>query len=328
MTTCLALLVAFVLALGDFSTSDRSDLFVDVPTSADLKPGAPVKVAGVPCGKVRDVSYHGGSEDDAVGRRVWVRVHLRLDPDKLVTIREDASFWITTQGVLGEKYVEIDPGTPEAPSLKAGAVVVGEPPLRLEIMAWKANRLLTAFAKVVEDNEDALAQILDETRKAAVVLRRTGERIDGILADNREDLDAAIDKLLEVETEARELLSSARVAMGDGTSLQRTVAHVEKVTRDLKTTLPPVVSEVRGALDRYSKLADTGTGAVDEARVAALAALEDAKKALSNVATLTDEIKRGRGSVGAFLSDEEVYDEIREMLRDLKRHPWKFIWKE
>jgi len=26
--------------------------------------------------------------------------------------------------------------------------------------------------------------------------------------------------------------------------------------------------------------------------------------------------------------DEEIYDDVQEMLRDLKHNPWKFFWRE
>jgi len=32
--------------------------------------------------------------------------------------------------------------------------------------------------------------------------------------------------------------------------------------------------------------------------------------------------------VGQMLSDEEIYDDLKELLRDIKQHPWKLIWEE
>ena len=26
--------------------------------------------------------------------------------------------------------------------------------------------------------------------------------------------------------------------------------------------------------------------------------------------------------------DEQIYDDVQEMVRDLKHNPWKFFWKE
>jgi len=39
-------------------------------------------------------------------------------------------------------------------------------------------------------------------------------------------------------------------------------------------------------------------------------------------------MRRGEGTVGALLADEEIYDDLKEMLRELKTHPWRFFWRE
>ena len=36
----------------------------------------------------------------------------------------------------------------------------------------------------------------------------------------------------------------------------------------------------------------------------------------------------GEGMIGALLNDREMYDDVWEMMKDFKRHPWKFLWKE
>jgi phospholipid/cholesterol/gamma-HCH transport system substrate-binding protein len=39
-------------------------------------------------------------------------------------------------------------------------------------------------------------------------------------------------------------------------------------------------------------------------------------------------VKTGKGTVGALVMDEAVYDDVQEMVRDLKHNPWKFLWRE
>jgi phospholipid/cholesterol/gamma-HCH transport system substrate-binding protein len=39
-------------------------------------------------------------------------------------------------------------------------------------------------------------------------------------------------------------------------------------------------------------------------------------------------VRKGNGTAGALLVREEIYADLREMIRDLKRNPWKFFWKE
>jgi phospholipid/cholesterol/gamma-HCH transport system substrate-binding protein len=224
VTVCVGLLAGFIVMLGDCSTAGRGDLFLDVDTTSDLKVGSPVKIAGVPAGKVDAIVYRGGEIDEATKRRVWVRVKLRVDSEKIPTIHDDSRFYITTQGVLGEKYVEIDPGSPEKPSLAPGAVRRGEPPLRLEIIAAQAGRLLESVTKLVGDNEGSLAAILNDTRDTVASLKSAAAKADTLISANEEKLTKIIDELLAAEADARTLLASANHAIGDGDELRRTIA--------------------------------------------------------------------------------------------------------
>lgn len=328
VTACLALLVAFVLALGDYTTSERADLFIDVPTSANLKAGAPIKIAGVSAGKVKGVEYMGGVFDEDVGRRVYVRVHLRVDRTMLPTIRRDADYYITTQGVLGEKYIEIDPGTIDHPSVAEGDVLLGEPPLRLELMAKNVSKLVESLSRLVQRNEDVLDQIVKDASESVKVLRRTAERIDKLLADNGDKVAEVIDEILVLEAKAGRLMDSAQVALGDGTEVRDTIKNVSSITAQVRGEVKPVVADARATLASYKELAETSQGAVTEAKVKALAILDRGEGMVTDMSTMLTDIREGDSSIAAFLRDKELYDDMREMMKDLKRHPWKFIWKE
>jgi phospholipid/cholesterol/gamma-HCH transport system substrate-binding protein len=39
-------------------------------------------------------------------------------------------------------------------------------------------------------------------------------------------------------------------------------------------------------------------------------------------------VKKGKGTVGAMLMDDALYDDLQTLVRDLKRNPWKFLWKD
>ena len=49
---------------------------------------------------------------------------------------------------------------------------------------------------------------------------------------------------------------------------------------------------------------------------------------MRDAAAITQGIGTGRGTIGQLIVDQEIYDDLKEMLRDLKRHPWKMLWKE
>ncbi len=342
VTVCLVLLGLFIWLLGDFGPSSGQDLFIDVESSASLKPGAPVKIAGVSAGRVTAIDYRGGAIDPKTNKPVLVRVHLSVDGDKLKSLNRDAQFYITTQGVLGEKYVEISPVPSAAPSLAAGDVVNGEPPLRLEMMALNANRVLRSLDRVLKKNEDKLSDIITETHSAVAnanetmkVIRRAVERVDGVVQTAEPKVSLALDEFLAVEQEVKSLASAARSVVGDGSELRETIGNVRSLTGQVKSAVKPVVGDVRAALARYSSLATAGKGFVvdakafvADAKTMAGTSLGKVDRILEDIQVLSGRLKDGQGTIGALLSDREMYDDIREMMKDLRRHPWKFIWKE
>ena len=49
---------------------------------------------------------------------------------------------------------------------------------------------------------------------------------------------------------------------------------------------------------------------------------------IDNVNGMVTDLRAGKGTAGALLAREDVYADLRELIRDLKRNPWKFFWKE
>jgi phospholipid/cholesterol/gamma-HCH transport system substrate-binding protein len=43
---------------------------------------------------------------------------------------------------------------------------------------------------------------------------------------------------------------------------------------------------------------------------------------------LSNDIKDGKGAAGVLLKDEKVGRDLRDMVEDLKEHPWKLLWKK
>src|SRR5437867_13327443 len=106
-----ALLAGFILALGNFSLRSGHRFFVDFDFSGNLQSGAPVKISGIKVGKVEEVRFLGGQLDPSTGRRVQVRVVAWVEDRVQSAVRKDAEFFVNTQGVLGEQYLEIQPGS-------------------------------------------------------------------------------------------------------------------------------------------------------------------------------------------------------------------------
>ena len=104
----LGLCVLFVGQIGDVF-SERYQLIALMESASGLRPGAPVQVAGRGVGQVERVEFitpeeRGGSE---VAVAVWLGVNVGVRDQ----IRRGSRARVRTQGLLGDRLIDIEPGS-------------------------------------------------------------------------------------------------------------------------------------------------------------------------------------------------------------------------
>jgi len=317
-----AILGAFFYILGDFSLGPGYHLYVDYEFSGNLRAGAPVKVAGIKVGRVVDVSLHGGELDERSGRRVQVRIKVWVQERVADVIREDAEFFVNTSGVLGEQYLEIVPGSRERPALAPDSIAIGVDPPRTDLIIARAYEFLDAVTPVLTENRALIADLLGDSARLV-------HELNLLLAENHD----AIGKLLvsadRLASEGADLLHSVRVGLGDPRILRTTLV-------DLDGAIVHADQAVVALTPRAIRLADEGlrlTGLLTDERVLhTVGGVDDlvvrAVRILDESMGLLVDVRAGKGTVGQLVARDELYADIREMVRDLKRNPWKLIWKE
>jgi phospholipid/cholesterol/gamma-HCH transport system substrate-binding protein len=99
--------------------------------------------------------------------------------------------------------------------------------------------------------------------------------------------------------------------------LRNTIANVETVSERAVTVaddISALTTDVRGEIDPV----------VTDVR----RAIEQVRTILADAEEIVRTIRRGEGTVGALLMDEQIFDDLKELIRDLKHNPWKFFWRE
>jgi phospholipid/cholesterol/gamma-HCH transport system substrate-binding protein len=319
------LLIGFVVALGNFSLRGGYRFFVDFDFSGSLQPGAPVKISGIKVGKVERVDFWGGRIDPQAKRRVQVRVAVWVDESAREAIRSDAEFFINTAGVLGEQYLEVQPGDFGKPPLSAGAVVRGVDPPRTDLIVARLYEFLDSITLLLRDDKDVIKNVLEGGAHLITTL-------DGVLKENRADIGHLMRDLDRFTVEASGLAASVRRGVGDGRKIASTLANVEALSRAVRSDVTPLLAKANHALDGVGKVGDLVEDS-DRAKIAA--ALDDMVRIANQVDHITADlqvvvasVRRGKGTAGALLVEPQIYDDLKELTRDLKRNPWKFFWKE
>jgi phospholipid/cholesterol/gamma-HCH transport system substrate-binding protein len=318
MVGAAALFAGFIFFLGNFSFRDGYTVYADYDFSGNVQAGAPVKVSGITVGRVEDVSFRGGQIDERTGRRVQVRVTLWIEDRARESIRGDAEFFINTAGVLGEQYVEIVPGRDwEGPALEEGSIVVGVNPPRTDLVVARLYELLDILTAVMHEDRDRIRTLIEHGADAV-------DQVDAILIENRTRVPALLDAVTELAVESKQVL--AKVDRGlEPEQVASTVRHADA----LLVTADKAIADVSREGLRVMSLAteqrvDRVIGVVDKAGKAA----DQAAELLDNVDGAVRDVRAGKGTLGALVAKPELYADLREMIRDLRKNPWKLLWKE
>jgi phospholipid/cholesterol/gamma-HCH transport system substrate-binding protein len=234
---------------------------------AGLDDKSAVRIAGVRIGKVDGISLR--PDGTAV-------VHLALDPG--VELREGATAMVRSLGLLGDKYVELQPGAPGAPRIAQGALLEGGSATGFDDITKMASdigkdlkELSSALAGSMggKQGEEKINRIVDNVGRLAEVLRELVEQ-------NRGNIDTTLTNLKEFSTQMRETLARMdRILDENRATFKSTVSNADQISEKLKTTA-------------------------------------------DNLNSITGKIDTGQGTIGKLLNDDETHKNLNDALSSVK----------
>lgn len=323
--SALALLAGLTFAMGGISFQPTYRVQVDFGNPGGLTPGAPVRLAGVQVGKITEIEFRGAAPEALAGGAL-VRVITEIEQRYQGAIKADSRWFVSAHGVLGEAFLAIEPGSAEQPVLQDGAVVRGISPPRLDLLLSETYELLHRTYLGITNHEDKLRETFDGLHQT---LTGTGQFFER----NATKLDAIADNLESLTQEANETLRAARQQYVDNPRIERILGRIEATTVALERDVPPLLRDARMLtqnLDRTAAVlgSDAQLQRYQQITRNTEEMTEEAQRALRDARRLIDDVRSGKGTVGMLLRDEAMYDDIQELLRDLKQHPWKMFWRE
>lgn len=189
----IALLVFFVFMIGKDKGLAQSKFQVAVlyKNVGGLMEGAPVRLAGVTVGNVARIDFL----DKALeGRRVQATLNVFGKYKK--QLQKSLSFAIKTEGILGEKLVEIDV-LAESPAMDLSRPVMGEEPLDVQDMAQVFAEAAQAFTDTTERlNQVDILGLTEVMGKSSESLLITSEGMNEIL-DELQEMTRKSNRLLD-----------------------------------------------------------------------------------------------------------------------------------
>jgi phospholipid/cholesterol/gamma-HCH transport system substrate-binding protein len=143
VTLGVALLLTTILILGGFKNlfTHKATYTSHLQSAEGLIPGAKVILAGVPVGVVEKIQFDKAQKN--------IEVILSVSKDATEWIHQGASFEISTQGVLGDKYVNLDGGKMEDPLLPPKSEILQRPSKDISQFLNKSDHLIVTLNGVL-----------------------------------------------------------------------------------------------------------------------------------------------------------------------------------
>ncbi|MEX2151907.1 MAG: MlaD family protein [Gemmatimonadaceae bacterium] len=295
------ILVATFYTLGRAANlfTKRYELIVFMPAANGLRPGGSVTLAGQLVGTVKEIEFLPVDFDTTRNLRIVANIDRALRNQ----IRADSEARLRTMGLLGDKVLDISPGTPRFPVLAEGDTIRVSTSLDYEAVLTKA-------AGAVDD-----VVVLTHDLRAITGGLARGQGTMGQLLTNR----AMYDQLTGALTRANTLFAGLQNPNGTfGRMLNDPALYVRltSAVASLDSTLMAVNSP-QGSLGRLVR---------DTTLYTSLVGIAQGADSLMHMMANQD------GLMGKLLTDQTLYDQLNKLttdlgaiLTDVRRDPRRYM---
>ncbi len=217
----LGILSYLVFRSGDFYMKPGYSVRFVFSFVQGIDKGTPVKLAGVTVGEVKEIHVLRNPKGETqVEVSAWIA--------QGVYIEDDAKAAVKTLGMLGDKYVEIIPGTPNNKMIGNGSTLLGKNPFAIEDFA-EGTRQLVGELQTVADNVNQV--VSDPEFKASV--KGTFVNADKTFGD----ADVVVKNFTQASADLKDAAASAKIVMGrlrDGEGTVGRLLKDEQIAKDLE----------------------------------------------------------------------------------------------
>jgi phospholipid/cholesterol/gamma-HCH transport system substrate-binding protein len=331
-TVTLGLLIFLMSGTGGLLTS-KIQLKSYFDNANGLREGAPVRLAGVDIGNVTNILV----VRDRTKQLTPVEVTMKVSTRYLFSLRKDSLTLLSTAGVLGETYIDIDSSQSKGPQAQDGDVLPSREVPDFSDMVRSGQgtlqnmdallKRLDRIVAFVESGQGSVGKLLyDPTLydrlngtvnefQGLVNQVAQGKGTLGKLFSNEElyqKANATVDKLNVVIDEINAGKGSAGKFLKDPTlydNANATIANAKKLTDDINAGKGPI-----------------GMLAKDEEFARKL------KDTMDKLAAISDRLEAGEGSAGKLLRDPSLYNnadqmlvETRTLVKNIRENPKKYL---
>lgn len=290
-----AILVYMTVQIGDFKLGAGSEytVWAEFDDVTGLKPDSPVEMAGIVIGKVVKIELAGDK----------ARVHMLLSDE--VKLPGDSRVVLRTQGMLGDRFLSVEAGTGQAPTLGDGERVT-----RVGASA-DLDSIMRKLGPVVDD-----IQAITATLRASIATTASQRNLTETLANIREITAALKVVVSDNQKSLTRIVTNLDAFTGDlakvsGSNRQAMSEIIQNFARASKHMERTMVA-LTGVLEKVN----TGKGTVG-ALVNERQTIDKLNATLTSLQQVMQKINEGHGSVGRLINDDTTVERLEETLTGL-----------
>lgn len=209
------LVTAFAYYLGILNPfSNAYTLNVMYNYAGGLEEGSPVRVMGIKVGKVQKIEF-APNQKTAQGEEVKLKVSIQVEKKAWESVRKDSKYFINLAGVIGEKFLEISPGSLTEPLLNDGDFVRGEDPPRIDQLISQSYGLAGKMIELVNKNEGSVSNMIDQLDKLTTNFNRTLALLDK--TSKNKDVSRLVDNAIQISDDLVYLTGQLRTKKSEET---------------------------------------------------------------------------------------------------------------
>jgi phospholipid/cholesterol/gamma-HCH transport system substrate-binding protein len=243
----LVLGVVFAWIVGVENPFKRSTQFyVTYNFAGGIEVGSPVRVSGIKVGQVEEVDFFLPPDPKKVAVQepgspafkeeeelTPVRLKISVLEKAAKGIKKDSRFYINLAGVIGERYIEVTPGSRDVPRVNSGETVAGVDPPRIDQLISQSFNLAGKIVDLVERNKGDVTRSIELLYKLSSNLNKTVVAIDESKLF-KTDISKLINNLIQITNDVRVVTDKAHSPEGEKTL---------KLLHDLLWRLEPLDKE-------------------------------------------------------------------------------------
>jgi phospholipid/cholesterol/gamma-HCH transport system substrate-binding protein len=276
---------------GGMKEEEGVTVFAYFRDASGLNRRSRVQIAGIAVGEIIDIGLEG------IKAKATIRIRRDLH------VRTDATLTKRSESLLGDYMLDLTPGTENFPDLKDGEEI------KRVLDAQGMEQLMGTLGAITADVQAVTGSLknvlggaqgqgsMEAIIKNLVELTATMQKM---IADSASKLDQILVNVAGVSGDVKALTGKESQSISN---IVNNMEAVSKDVRDVMASIKKVVGENEG---------DVGSSVANLKET--LAKLD---RSLGNIEQVTEDVKSGKGALGALVSNERLGQKIQDTVEDV-----------